>query len=143
MHDFNGDVLKPKGGTGNGNILKGFEDEPVDGLGAADRQAETVNAIDGADIRAAIDQKAAVVLRVDVARVDLRIGGEFADHFFEQILKRDQTFDIAIFVDHEGHALLLLLEVQQLHIEISGHRYVIGLDQQRTQIGDGEIVART
>ena len=76
-------MTETEGGAGDGNVFEGFEDQAVDSFRAADRQAEAVDAIDGANIRAAVDQEAAILLRIDIARINLRIGGEFTDHFFK------------------------------------------------------------
>jgi hypothetical protein len=45
------------------------------------------------------------------------IGGEFADDLLEDVLERHQSLDVAVFVDHEGHAALVALKIQQLRVE--------------------------
>ena len=39
-----------------------------------------------------------------------RIGGEFADDLLEDVLERDETLDVAVFVDHEREAAAIALE---------------------------------
>ena len=43
-----------------------------------------------------------------------RVGGEFADDFFQQVFERHQTFDIAVFIDYECVTPPVALELRQL-----------------------------
>ena len=62
----------------------------------------------------AVDQKAAVGVLEKILVQRAGIGGEFADDFLEDILDRDQSLDVAVFVDDETDAALVLAEVEQL-----------------------------
>ena len=43
-----------------------------------------------------------------------RIGGKFADDLLEYIFNSNQPLDIAILVNHESHAVLVLAKIDQL-----------------------------
>ena len=45
------------------------------------------------------------------------VGGEFADHFFENIFQGGQTLNIAVFIYHQADASAFTLEVQQLTVQ--------------------------
>ena len=46
-----------------------------------------------------------------------RVGGEFANDFLENILDRHQALNVAVLIDHECHAALVALKIQQLRVE--------------------------
>jgi hypothetical protein len=46
------------------------------------------------------------------------IGGEFADDLLEDVLERHQPLDVAVLVDHECHAALVALKIQQLVLSV-------------------------
>ena len=56
------------------------------------------------------------------ARDRRRIIGELTDDFFEDVLERDETEYIPVFVDDEAKAATLALEVRELH----GQRRAVG-----------------
>jgi hypothetical protein len=43
-----------------------------------------------------------------------RIGGEFTDDLLEQVLQRDQSLDVAVFIDDECLTPTVALELGQL-----------------------------
>ncbi len=56
-----------------------------------------------------------------------RVGGEFADNFFKNVFDRHQALNIAVLIDHECHAALVALKIQQLHVERRSGRYEVRL----------------
>ena len=59
------------------------------------------------------------------------IGGELADDLLEDVLERHQSLDVAVLVDHECHAALVALEIQELRIERRARRDEVGVARAR------------
>ena len=80
----------------------------------------------------AIDEPGAAGLAVHVLVAEAaRVGGEFPDDLLEQVLERDQTLDVAVFVDDEGVAAAIALELRQLLHQRGAGRHEVGLARRR------------
>lgn len=80
-----------------------------------------------AQVGAAVDDEAAVLLGLDIRVVEAVEVVEVADDLFEDVLQRDDADHLAIFVDHHADTALLLLEVHQLGRQRRAFRHEIRL----------------
>src|SRR5690606_25765983 len=97
-----------------GDGFQRLGDQAVDGARAVAGQVPAQFAVDLADVGAAVDHEAAVVLGVDGRLAQAGLGGELTDDLLEDVLEGDQADHLAVLVDHHAHAPLELLEVDQL-----------------------------
>ena len=77
-----------------------------------------VGTIDFPDVGAAVNEKAAVFLQVDVADEGLWIGCKLTDDFFEKIFQGHQAFYVAVFINHESDSLAFFLKILKLRVEV-------------------------
>ncbi|MNZ97551.1 hypothetical protein D3C78_1167940 [compost metagenome] len=71
-------------------------------------------AVEVAQVGGAVDHVAAVFLRMNVGVAQGVLVAEVADDLFEDVLEGDDADHLAVFVDHDADAPLVLLEVDQL-----------------------------
>ena len=142
LHNLQGVALDPETGAGIGDAFHFSDDETVQRLAAVLREGPAVAPVQLTQTRTRINDKGAVVLRHHILDVVLRVGGELADHLLEHVVDGDQSFDIAIFIHHHGHAQTVFLEVQKLLVQIrsDGHEVRFVCDQK--QVFDVELIAR-
>src|SRR3569623_485502 len=114
-----------------------LEDEAVEGLGAGGGQLPFHQAVEFADMGAAVNQIAAVRLGMDVAHRRGGVTGKPADDFFQNVFERHQTKNVPVLVHHQGDAVLLALEIQQLGVERCALGYEVRLLR---NLGEGGFV---
>ena len=68
--------------------------------------------VDVANGCATVNYIGAIFLRVNILTGDKHVGSELPDDFFQDIFQRHQANHITVFIDHNGDAALLLLEVE-------------------------------
>ena len=62
-------------------------------------------------VRAAVDEVGVIRLRVDISAGRVYVSGEVPHDLFEDILDRDYTLYVAVFIDHKCNPLLRLLKI--------------------------------
>ena len=117
-----------------------LQNQAVEGARAVARQVDFEVAIDFANVRRAVDQVTAVGILEKILVQCGRVGGELADDFLEDILDCHETLDIAVFVDDETDAALVLAEIDQLRGQRRALRNEVALARQFHQAFGIELV---
>ena len=95
-----------------GKSLKCLQSQPADGFWAISREIPFPLPIQVPNTDCTRASGATVGVGSDLFVFLDKVGGKFADDFFENILKRDQTENVSILIYHHPEPFFLALKVQ-------------------------------